>query len=133
MLERDTALKIFTGAAALLVLLVSVQAVIAGQFLFQGADIAVHGYVGNASFMVGLVLAGVAILGRLPIWLRIGSIAVVLALFAQTGLGYVGRESGFAASWHIPLGVLTFGLAVALLTGGITLVAGSTREDARPA
>ncbi len=132
MLERDLANKLFTGAAGLLVLMVALQAVIAGQYLFQGADIALHGYVGNGSFLVGIAVAAIAIVGKLPTWLRVLSVLAVLALFAQTGLGYVGRESGFAASWHVPLGVLTFGIAVALLTGGLTLMAaqGEKREQA---
>jgi hypothetical protein len=33
---------------------------------------------------------------------------------AQIGLGYAGRESAGAASWHVPNGVIIFGLTVAL-------------------
>jgi hypothetical protein len=37
---------------------------------------------------------------------------LLLALFGQVGLGYTGRESASAASFHIPLGVTCLGLAV---------------------
>jgi hypothetical protein len=47
-----------------------------------------------------------------------------LLLFFQTGLGYVGRDSTLAASWHIPLGVTAFGLAVAGLVGAILVLVG---------
>jgi len=39
--------------------------------------------------------------------------ALVVAMFVQTGLGYAGRTTAGAASWHVPLGVAIFGLAVA--------------------
>ena len=34
-------------------------------------------------------------------------------MVAQTGLGHARRTSPEAASWHVPLGVAIFGLAVA--------------------
>ncbi|MEZ5238982.1 MAG: hypothetical protein R2716_08520 [Microthrixaceae bacterium] len=105
------------GSAASVVALVLVQAAIAGRWLNEGADIQLHGYIGNAVFVLGLVLVAVAFLSRAPAWLRAASVLLALFLFAQTGLGYVGRESAEARSWHIPMGVATFGLAVACLTG----------------
>jgi len=104
---------------ALVVLLVLVQAAIAGQFLFGSGDIKVHGYIGNASFALALVAGVLAVLARVPRWLLALNVALVAALFSQTGLGYVGRESAAAASWHVPLGVASFGLAVAALTGAL--------------
>lgn len=91
--------------------LVLVQAVLAGQHLFEGSSISLHGILGNVTFtlaVVGVVLTvmrrgdGVAF-----------SVAVALAAlsFAQVGLGYVGRETTAAAAWHIPVGVTIFGLA----------------------
>jgi len=42
------------------------------------------------------------------------AVAAVIALVvtAQVGLGYAGREQAEAAAWHIPNGLLAFGLAV---------------------
>jgi hypothetical protein len=118
---------------AVVVVLVLVQAVIAGQFLFDGADIKVHGYIGNASFVFGLAAAALAVLSRLQRWLIALNVLLVVALFSQTGLGYVGRESSTAASWHVPLGVTTFGLAVAALTGALVALYGGRLAADPPA
>lgn len=113
--ERSALVTAWAGCAALLVLLVLVQAALAGQALFGTTDIAVHGYVANASFALGLlgaVLAGLARVGKGALALA----AVVLALlFVQVGLGYVGRSSTAAAAWHVPLGVAVFGLTTVQL------------------
>jgi hypothetical protein len=63
---------------------------------------------------------------RLP-GLLLGLSALTLAaLFAQTGLGYVGREVTAAAMWHVPLGVTIFGL-VTLQTAASVAVVRRTR------
>lgn len=87
------------------------QAVIAGQHLFEGASITIHGILGNVSFAI-------TVLGLVLTVMRRGdgvafSVAVALMAlsFAQVGLGYVGRETTMAAAWHVPVGVTIFGLA----------------------
>ena len=97
--------------AYLLPVLVLVQAAIAGQHLFEGAGISVHGILGNVTF--ALTIAGVVLaLVRRCDGLVFGVAVALLALsFAQVGLGYVGRETTAAAAWHIPNGVAIFGLA----------------------
>jgi hypothetical protein len=111
----------FVVLTAVVTLLVLVQAALAGQFLFGTGDIEVHGYVGNASFALGVVAVVIAFAGRLSGLVVALSTALVALLFAQTGLGYVGRESTTAASWHIPLGVTAFGVSAAALTAGVLL------------
>ena len=99
----------------MLAALVLLQAVVAGQALFGDWSIKVHGYLGNASFTLGVILLGLAVAGRSD-RVRLALTAVlVAAMFAQTGLGYVGRETLGAAAWHVPLGVTIFGLAVFLV------------------
>ncbi len=44
------------------------------------------------------------------------SAVLALLLTTQIGLGYAGRTSLNAAAWHIPNGVLSFGIAVYLAT-----------------
>lgn len=100
----------------MLAALVLAQAVVAGQALFGDWSIRVHGFMGNASFVLGLVLLGVAVVGRADRARLLLSAALVAALFAQTGLGYVGQETAEAAAWHVPLGVTIFGFAVYLGT-----------------
>lgn len=112
--QRNGAVAL-AASSCLLVVLVLVQAALAGRHLFQGSSIAVHGYIGNASFTLGIVIAVLVGLTRnAPWWLLALATAVLAGLFGQTGLGYVGRESAAAASWHIPLGVTIFGLATVL-------------------
>ena len=119
---KPTLARAHFAASALLLVLVLVQAALAGQELFDTNDFSVHGYIGNASFTVGFVVAALAAFGRMPGVILGLSGATLLALFAQTGLGYVGREEAAAASLHVPLGVLIFGL-VAVQTGASALLA----------
>lgn len=91
--------------------LVLVQAALAGQHLFEGASITLHGILGNVTFavtIVGLVLTVVARSDGRAFFVAVTLMALA---FAQIGLGYVGRETSAAAAWHIPLGVTIFGLA----------------------
>ena len=108
--------RIHRVVAEVLAALVLAQAVVAGQALFGDWSIRMHGFMGNASFLLGLVLLGVAVVGRSDRIRLLWSAVLVAALFAQTGLGYVGRETAEAAAWHVPLGVTIFGLAVFLGT-----------------
>lgn len=103
--------RFLAHAVALLVL---IQAMLAGHSnkLFGGINIEIHGFLGNATFtliVVELVLAMVVKVGtaRLAV---LGALTVLSV--AQTGLGYMGRSSLDAAGWHIPLGVLIFGITV---------------------
>lgn len=97
--------------AAAVAILVLVQAILAGRALFGSWSITVHGAVGNATFALAVVLAIVAGVGRAGRQALAVAVAVGVVLTAQIGLGYAGRDSAEAAAWHIPNGVLAFGLA----------------------
>lgn len=92
------------------------QAVLAGQAWFITPSLfALHGGVGHG------VLLLAALTGTLAWLLRAAGPAIlatvlVIALVAQTGLGYVGRRTGeaLASSLHVPLGVAIFGGTIAL-------------------
>ncbi len=114
--HRAALVRIHLVASGVLVALVLLQAVLAGQGLFNGSSFDLHGYLGNGSFVVGTLAAAAAMVGRLPRPLMTMSLAVAVGLFCQTGLGYVGRESTAAASWHVPLGVAIFGLSAVQVT-----------------
>lgn len=91
--------------------IVLVQAAIAGQHLFEGSSISVHGILGNITFaltVIGVVLAVVRRVAAIGFFV---AVAMAALSFAQIGLGYVGRETSAAAAWHIPVGVTIFGLA----------------------
>lgn len=111
----------------MLAVTVLVQAVVAGQAVFGDWDIEVHGWMGNGSFLLGLVLLGLAVAsraGRVPV---ATAAALVTAMFVQVGLGYAGRTALGAASWHVPLGVAIFGLSIY----NLTLVNGQSTASGR--
>lgn len=98
--------------AAVIAVSVVLLALLAGRFLFLGdLVIETHGYIGNGVFALTVVNLAVVLALRADA-LTIG-VAGLLALlvFAQVGLGYVGRETLDAAALHIPNGVLLMGLA----------------------
>lgn len=105
--------------------LVFIQAILAGQSnrLFGTLKIEIHGGLANLSFLLALIAVVLAFVGN---WggHRVGVWGALFALmFAQIGLGYIGRESLAAAAWHVPLGVAIFGLSVYNITSkkGATL------------
>lgn len=88
-----------------------VQATLAGQHLFEGSGISLHGILGNVTFSLTVVGVVLAVLRRSDGPAFFVAVALMALTFAQVGLGYVGRETTIAAAWHIPVGVTIFGLA----------------------
>lgn len=100
------------AVATALLILVLAQAVIAGQSLFGTWDIRVHGWLGNGSFLLSVVGVGLAIAARPSRSSLVVAAVMAIVMVGQIGLGYAGRTALAAASWHVPLGVTIFGLAV---------------------
>ena len=96
--------------------LVFVQAVMAGRALFGSWSITAHGVAGNVAFGLALGLVAAAVLGRVGRHAIVVSAILVAVLTTQIGLGYAGRDSIEAAAWHVPNGVLAFGIAIYQLT-----------------
>ena len=96
--------------------LVLIQAVLAGQFLYAEATLVdIHRVIAEALPLVSAALCVALWPGRAEEdGRRLFGVAVgVTALMVvQTGLGFVGRTSTSGAAIHIPLGVLLFGGAV---------------------
>lgn len=107
----SAATRAYAPLATVVAVLVLVQAVLAGRALFGSWSITVHGVVGNATFALAAVLVVVAAVARVGRHAVIVAVALAVVLTAQIGLGYAGRDSVEAAAWHIPNGVLAFGLA----------------------
>jgi hypothetical protein len=95
--------------AAVLPAIVLVQATLAGQHIFEGGAITLHGVLGDISFAVTVVGVVLAVVRRCDGPTFFLAVALMALAFAQVGLGYVGRETATAAAWHIPLGVTIFG------------------------
>ena len=105
-----TSARAHLALAYALPVLVLVQATLAGQHLFEGGSITLHGILGNATFALTLVGVALALVRRGDAVMFSMAVALVALTFAQVGLGYVGRETLTAAAWHIPVGVAIFGL-----------------------
>lgn len=100
----------------LLAVLILIQAMLAGRSLFGSWSITVHGVLGNITYTVALASVAVVVARRAGTAAVTAALALAVLLTAQIGLGYIGRESAEAAAWHIPNGVLAFGLAVYQIT-----------------
>ena len=109
---RSLFLRTYRATAFTVAVLVLVQAALAGRSLFGAWSIAVHGTVGNATYGLALVAVAAAVAGRAGRHATAVAVVLLVVLTAQIGLGYAGRESSEAAAWHVPLGVLAFGIAV---------------------
>jgi hypothetical protein len=130
--SRPTSPALVTLNKVVVVLLglgVLVNALIAGRYLIGEWDIEVHGIIGNVVFVLALAVLGLAI------YLREGRAAIITAavlavlVFAQVGLGYSGRDNLGPRAWHIPNGVLIFGLTAWIASRALASSGGATRAD----
>lgn len=112
-MEPPTLLRARQVIAGTIAVVIVLLAFLAGRWLnFGGTIIEVHGYLGNAVFLLALVnlaLTFKAAPDDGPALAVAGLIA--LLTFSQVGLGYVGRETADAAALHVPNGVLLMGLS----------------------
>lgn len=103
-------------------LFVLLQAVLAGQGWFEDRDfLDIHGRLGDIFFLVVLVQLVMTVLlkirGSLGRQLLIMNGILLILAFVQLFLGYSAEDTvqnDQAAAWHIPNGLLIFGLAGAI-------------------
>jgi hypothetical protein len=124
------ALRFVTPLAPLTIL---IQAFFAGRGLFLDNDlIDVHGVLGNVTLLLVIVQAALVLFaglrGSTRIPLIVVSVLLVVLVIVQIALGYSGRDGGQAAAWHVPNGVLVFGLSL----GVNGLINRYRRESAAP-
>lgn len=123
-IERDTAaghrlVTAYNWLTVVIALAVLLQAVLAGQGLFNSKPdlITGHGNVGDILVAVTIVTAGIAIYGRNRKLLSSGTVVrnlvTVVLMVVQLMIGYATRDSSNAIAWHIPNGVLLMGLTTA--------------------
>ena len=113
--SKASIVKGYIGCAHALVLLVLIQAVIAGnyeRFGYGSWSIVPHGILGNVSFLLAVAAMVLTIVGKLPKRLLTIAVVLVVLMTAQIGMGYSVENNETLGAWHIPLGVLIFGLAV---------------------
>ncbi len=99
---------VLAGVTAALIL---VMALIAGRSLFGTWDIEIHGWIGNAVFLLAVANLALAIARRATTPELTVAALIGMLTFAQVGLGYVGRDEVEAAAWHVPNGVLLMALS----------------------
>ncbi len=115
-----------------LIAVVLLQAILAGRGWFLDGDIIkVHGYVGNATFLLSVALALLGRAATRSIRAVAPLVLLVILITIQTGLGYAGRDNATAAAWHVPNGVLIFGLSVLAGVSALRTVPNSRPGTAR--
>ena len=117
-LARSTLVPALKGVAGLFAAPMLVQAFLAGRGWFLDFDlIDVHGTVGTVIWLVALLQVALAFAVFGPAGLRapatLLAAATLVLVTVQLMLGFAGRDSATAAAWHVPNGVLIFGLATA--------------------
>jgi hypothetical protein len=132
--ERPALLQALRFIAPLVPLAVFIQAIFAGQGLFEDTDLLdIHGGLGNLTLLLAVIQAVLILLagfrGRARAALVGMSLLLVALIVVQLGLGYSGRDGGQAAAIHVPTGLLIFGLAI----GTTTLLSRYRREAEGPA
>jgi hypothetical protein len=117
-MARPGLLPALKVVAWLFVALVLVQALLAGRGWFIDADLLdVHRSVGMVVIVVAVVQAALAFAvfgwGRAGRPIVLAGAALLVLTVIQFALGMASDDSASAAAWHIPNGVLIFGLATA--------------------
>jgi hypothetical protein len=121
-LKRPNLVSAYRIAAILMVAIVLVQAFLAGRGWFDDHEyFDLHEIVSNLIFLNALALLGLAIaIGAPAAWRNVflaPHVLLLVLVVAQIALGYSLRDgSAEAGAWHIPNGVLIFGLSVFLLS-----------------
>jgi hypothetical protein len=104
----------YRWVAILTAVLLLVQPILAGQFLYNGKNDLedVHEMLANVIFVTAAGQLVLAFLARRTYGIGLlGHNATLLVLVvAQIGLGYAGRDNEDQLAYHIPLGVLLFGM-----------------------
>jgi hypothetical protein len=115
-------IALLTGVVILL------QAFMAGRFLYGLSDLVEeHGFVGNLTFLLAILLVVGAWLGRQALVMTntelILSVSVLILVVAQFGLGYSNGTS--ASALHVANGVLVMALTSTLI--GISFIRQANR------
>lgn len=130
---RPSLVQVLRFVAPLVPLVILVQAFFAGRGLFLDNDlIDVHGGLGNVTLLLLIVQAALVLFaglrGSTRIPLIVVSVLLVVLVIVQLAPGYSGRDGGQAAAWHVPNGVLLFGLSL----GVNARIARYRRDSAAP-
>jgi hypothetical protein len=116
---RTLSLKLLSLVAWSVPLLVVVQAAMIGETMFGSSSlIALHGTVGNLTFLLAVVALALAWFAKMSGATLLLLFTSVLLLFAQIGLGYLGHRTGFATASSVHVGL---GVGIAVLSAGAAM------------
>jgi hypothetical protein len=121
-LARPQLTTVYIAVATLFTALVLLQAAIAGRGWFKDYDLFdLHGLMANVIFIVAIAQLALsyATAGRGPLLYL--TAAILILVVVQVGLGMAIEDSANAGAWHVPNGVLIFGLAVGHNTAAFRL------------
>jgi hypothetical protein len=115
--QRPQLVTPFIAVATLSAALIFLQALLAGRGWYIDSDLFdIHEVVANVIFLAVVAQAVLVFALGIPAGpLRTQLLAVnallLILVIAQIGLGYGIRDSREAGAWHVPNGVLLFGLS----------------------
>ena len=118
----------YRWVSILTAVLMLIQPILAGQFLYKSHDnlVDVHQMVGYLIFLTSGAQLALAFMARRTygVGLVVHNAVLFILVIAQIGLGEVGKDHPGQLAYHIPLGVLLFGMGcVAPLMGFFDLKA----------
>lgn len=117
--SRSRLLVTYNWLTVVIALAVLLQAVLAGQGLFNSKPDLINGHatVGDILAIVTILTGGLTIylrkLGLLSTGTVIRNLVTVVLMVVQLMIGYATRDGSNAIAWHIPNGVLLMGLTTA--------------------
>lgn len=104
----------YRWVSILTAVLLLIQPILAGQFAYNGkSDLEdVHEMMGNVIFLTVAGQLALAFLARKTYGAGLvgHNAGLMVLVVAQIGLGYAGRDNEDLLAYHIPLGVLLFGM-----------------------
>jgi hypothetical protein len=128
---RSMTLKLLSMVAWSVPLLVVVQAAMIGETMFGSSSlIALHGSVGNLTFVLAAAALALGWIARVPGATLLLLFTSILLLFAQIGLGYLGHRTGFATASSVHVGL---GVAIAVLSAAAAMRCTLTPQGAAAA
>jgi hypothetical protein len=108
----------FQWLSVLMFALVALQPLIGGWVLYRDRGVLdLHAMIANTTFLIAVLLVALSLTSGFNhrSWIAGWSIALVVMITAQMGLGYGAEGRPTIAALHIPVGVFIFGTSLLLM------------------
>lgn len=110
--------KAFQWLAVVMFILLAIQPLLGGWITFRDRSaIDIHAMVANTMFLIAVLLVVLSLMAGFTRRTAMAgwSIVLLITIVAQMGLGYGIRESRDLGAFHIPMGVISFGVGLILM------------------